>query len=130
MSDLELEYAIRQDVKNNPIVREVDRARVWEMWRWGAVLVGLGAVLLFSAWQHFQVLRNGYVLEDMRKQRVAEEEVRRHLLLERAVLLAPQRIEGIATHQLHLVAPGPDQTIVIERVVTNTPPARGVVASR
>ena len=27
------EYAIKKDIRNNPIVREVDEARVREMWR-------------------------------------------------------------------------------------------------
>jgi hypothetical protein len=130
MSDLDFEYAIRQDVKNNPIVREVDRARVAEMWRWAAVLAGLGAVLVFSAWQHFQVLRYGYLIEDMRKQRVLEEERRRHLLLDRAVLLRPQRLEKIATERLDLVVPGAGTTIVVDRVDGGTLPARAVVASR
>ena len=51
------EYAIKKDVRNNPIVREVDRDRHREMWRSlgvGAFLVG---VLLFSAWQHFELLQ-------------------------------------------------------------------------
>jgi cell division protein FtsL len=130
MSDLDFEYAVRQDVKNNPIVRELDRDRVVEMWRWAAVLAGLGGVLVFSAWQHFQVLRQGYLIEDMRKQRVAEEEVRRHLRLERAVLLAPQRLERIATRQLRLVVPDEASTVVVERVNASAPPQRGVVAAR
>jgi hypothetical protein len=130
MSDLDLEYAVRQDVRNNTIVREIDRARVAEMWRWAGVVIGLGAVLVFSAWQHFQVLRYGYLIEDMRKERVIEDEQRRHLMLDRAVLLRPQRLERIATERLHLVAPGPSSTIVIERISVGAPPARGVVASR
>ena len=129
MNDLDSEYAIRQDVRNNPIRREVDRARVVEMWRWAAVLAGFGVVLVFSAWQHFQVLQNGYRIEDMRRQRVAEEEIRRHLMLERAALLRPQRIERVAKDQLHLVTPSRQSTIVIERVTTGDPPARDVVAA-
>jgi hypothetical protein len=130
MSDRDLGYAVRQDVKNTAIVREVDRTRMLSMWRWAGVLAGLGAVLVFSAWQHFEVLRYGYLIEDMRKQRIAEEELQRHLMLERAVLLAPQRLERIATRQLHLVAPDAAATVVIERVAPAEPPARGVVASR
>jgi hypothetical protein len=130
MSDLDLAFTIRQGVKNNPVVREVDRARVLEMWRWAAVLAGLGAVVVFSAWQQFQVLRFGYLIEDMRKQRVVQEEQRRHLLLDRAVLLRPQRLEQVATERLHLVAPDRASTIVIERVTSREPPGHGVVASR
>jgi hypothetical protein len=130
MSDLDIDYAIRQDVKNNAIVREIDRARVIEMWRWAGVVFGLAAVLVFSAWQHFEVLRYGYLIEDMRKQRVVEEELRRHLVLDRAVLLAPQRLETIATRKLRLVVPSAEATVVIDRVAGDAPPARGVVAAR
>jgi hypothetical protein len=130
MSDLDIDYAIRQDVKNNAIVREIDRARVIEMWRWAGVVFGLAAVLVFSAWQHFEVLRYGYLIEDMRKQRVVEDELRRHLVLDRAVLLAPQRLETIATRKLRLVVPSAEATVVIDRVAGDAPPARGVVAAR
>ena len=36
------EYAIKKDVRNNPIVREVDRHRQREMWR----SVGVGGLLV------------------------------------------------------------------------------------
>jgi hypothetical protein len=65
----EFEYAIRKDVRNNPIVREVDRERHLEMWRSVAVGVFLVSVLLFSAWQHFELLRHGYRIELMEKER-------------------------------------------------------------
>jgi hypothetical protein len=130
MSDVEFDYAIRSDVRNSAIVREIDRGRIVEMWRWAAVLVLLAGVLVFSAWQHFQVLRYGYLIEDARKERVGEEELRRHLMLDRAVLLRPQRLEQVATERLQLVVPAPDATIVIERVVMGPPPARAVVAAR
>lgn len=130
MSRLDGEYALGRDVNNRSIVREIDRGRVVEMWRWAAAVAGLSLVLVFSAWQHFQVLRLGYLIEDMRRQRVAEEEIRRHLILDRAVLLRPQRLVEVATKQLQLVSPGPDATIVIERVTSDAPPALEVVAAR
>ena len=61
------EYAIKKDVRNNPIVREVDSRAHREMWRSVAVGVFLVVVLLFSAWQHFELLRHGYRLEQMQK---------------------------------------------------------------
>ena len=66
------EYAIKKDVRNNPIVREVDRERHREMWR--STLIGgfLVLVLLFSAWQHFELLRHGYRLEQMQRERASE----------------------------------------------------------
>ena len=130
MNSADFEYEIRKDVRNNPIVREVDRARHRELWRWAFIGSGLVAVVLFSAWQHFQLIRYGYRLEKMRQEKVAEERVERHLRLEIETLSAPKRIYDIATRQLSLVAPSPAQSIVIERVTTAAPPGRGLVASR
>jgi cell division protein FtsL len=124
------EYAIKKDVRNNPIVREVDRERHREMWGSVAIGVFLVAVLLFSAWQHFELLRHGYRLEQMQKERAAEDEVNRHLRLEIDTLRSPARIERLATRRLQMVAPGPEDASVIERVVPAPPPPRSVVAQR
>jgi cell division protein FtsL len=124
------EYAIKKDVRNNPIVREVDRERNRELWRSVALGVFLVLVLLFSAWQHFELLRHGYRLEQMQKERAAAEEINRHLRLEIETLRSPARIERLATGRLGMVAPGPDDTSVIERVVPTPPPPRSVVARR
>ena len=53
------EYAIKKDVRNNPIVREVDEARHRELWKSVALAAFLVVVLLVSAWQHFELLRHG-----------------------------------------------------------------------
>jgi cell division protein FtsL len=124
------EYAIKKDVRNNPIVREMDAARHRELWKSVALAAFLVLVLLFSAWQHFELLRHGYRVEQMQRDRAAEEEAARHLRLEIDTLRAPQRIEALATRRLHLVAPSKDEAIVIERVVPSEPPASSVVARR
>ena len=124
------EYAIKKDVRNNPIVREVDRERHREMWRSVGVGIFLVSVLLFSAWQHFELLRHGYRVEQMQRERAAEEEAARQLRLTIDTLRAPQRIEEMATRQLRLVAPAKDEAIVIERVVPSEPPSSSVVARR
>jgi cell division protein FtsL len=130
MSDLDFEYAIRRDVRNNPIVREVDRARFREMWSWAGVGTLLLVVVLFAALQHFKLIRYGYDIERMRDDRADQERRNRHLRLEIETLRAPDRIAGIATRQLRLVPPAADESIVIERVPSSEPPARGLVASR
>jgi cell division protein FtsL len=124
------EYAIKKDVRNNPIVREVDEERHRDMWRSVTLGVFLVAVLLFSAWQHFELLRHGYRLEQMQKDRATQEEINRHLRLEIQTLRTPERIERLATGRLQMVAPGPGDASVIERVVATAPPPRSVVASR
>src|SRR3712207_1468929 len=98
------EYAIKKDVRNNPIVREIDRERQAEMWRSAATGVFLVVVLLFWAWQQFELLQHGYRLEQLQKERVAEEEISRHLRLEIETLRSPQRIERLATRQLRMVS--------------------------
>jgi len=130
MSKLDFEYAIRKDVRNNPIVREVDRDRFREMWWWAFIGVLFVGVLLFSALQHFELIRYGYRLEKMQEETAAEERARRHLTLEIQALRAPQRLERIATSQLRLVSPTPDRSVIVERVVTSPPPGKALVASR
>ena len=124
------EYAIKKDVRNNPIVREVDRERHRDMWR--SALIGgfLVIVLLFSAWQHFELLRHGYRLEQMQRERAAEEEINRHLRLEIETLRSPSRIERLATGRLRMVAPQPDEAQVIERVIPVPAPPQSIVARR
>ncbi len=124
------EYAIKKDVRNNPIVREVDRDRHREMWRSVGVGVFLVAVLLFSAWQHFELLRHGYRIEEAQKDRASEVEINRHLRLEIETLRSPARIERLATERLQMISPGPGDASVIERVLPPPPPPRSVVARR
>jgi cell division protein FtsL len=124
------EYAIKKDVRNNPIVREVDRERHREMWRSTLIGVFLVLVLLFSAWQHFELLRHGYRLEEMQRERANEEAINRHLRLEIETLRSPERIERMATGRLRMVAPSADDAIVIERVIQTPAPPRSVVARR
>ena len=122
------EYAIKKDVRNNPIVREVDEHRLREQWRSVAIGVLFVGVLLFSGWQRVELLQHGYRLERMQTQRGEEQEVNRHLRLEIETLKSPRRIEGLATSRLHLVAPATGAATIIERVVPPDPPSASVVA--
>jgi cell division protein FtsL len=124
------EYAVKKDVRNNPIVREMDQARQRELWTLAGIAGFVVLVLLFSAWQHFELLRHGYQVEQMKKERASEEDAARRLRLEIETLRAPKRIEALATQQLHLVAPTRNEAIVIERVLPADPPDRSVIALR
>ena len=123
-------YAIKKDVRNNPIVREVDEARQRELWKSAGVAGFLVIVLLFSAWQHFELLRHGYQIEELNRQRAAEEEAGHQLRLEIDTLRSPKRIEALATERLHLVAPSASEAVVLERVQPADPPAKSVIARR
>jgi cell division protein FtsL len=124
------EYAIKKDVRNNPIVREVDRDRHREMLRSTGIAIFLVLVVLFWSWQHFELLRHGYRLEQMQQERASEEAINRHLRLEIETLRSPARIERMAINRLHMVAPSSDEAIVIERVIQTPAPPRAVVARR
>jgi cell division protein FtsL len=124
------EYAIKKDIRNNPIVREVDRERHREMWRTVAVGVFLVSVLLFWAWQHFELLRNGYQYEEMQREHAAETEINRHLQLEIDTLRSPVRIERLALGRLRMVAPTAEDASVIERVLPTPAPPTSALARR
>jgi cell division protein FtsL len=124
------EYAIKKDVRNNAIVRQVDEARQRELWTSVGIAVLLVLVLLFSAWQHFELLRHGYKVEELQRERTAQEDIGRQYRLEIETLRSLKRIEALATEELHLVAPSQGEAIVIERVLPADPPAKSVVARR
>ena len=120
------EYAIKKDIRNNPIVREVDEARHRELWRWTAIGASSSALLLFSAWQHFELLRHGYRIEQMQRERARKPRVNRHLRLEIETLRSPTADR--AARDRDQLRNGPRRSramsIVIERVEAAEPPAR------
>jgi cell division protein FtsL len=127
---MDFEYAIKMDVRNNPIVREVDEARQRELWR--SLLIGsvLVAVVLFSLWQRFSVMRIGAEIERMQRELHEEREVNGQLRLEVETLSSPRRVERLASARpLSMELPDRKRTLVLERATTSTPPA-GVVVRR
>jgi cell division protein FtsL len=126
--NIDLEYAIKKDIQNNPVVREIDLQQKREFNRmvWSAaVIVGM---LLFSAWQHFDIVNNGYQVEKLRLEKAAEESLNRKLRLELETLRRPQQIESYAIKTLRMSPPSSADTIVIERTTPSTP-ARSIVAA-
>jgi cell division protein FtsL len=130
MSATDFEYAIKKDVRNNPIVREVDEARQRQLLRAAAIGALLVGVLLFSAWQHFELVQHGYLMERLQQERAVEEEANRRLKLEIATLRAPRRIENAAVNKLRMTQPNPAEVVIIQRVATPAPPAKSIVAAR
>jgi cell division protein FtsL len=124
------EYAIKKDVRNNPIVREIDRDHRRGMWRSVGVGTVLVSTILFWAWQRDELVRHGYRVEQMQRERATEAEIHRHLFLEVETLRSPARIEALATNWLKMRPPAAGDADVIERVTPSAPPSRSVVASR
>ena len=105
------EFYFVKHIDNSRLVREVDVERRRECFS----LLGLGVlvflfVLLF-AWQHFQCVRYGYQVEQLKAERATLEEQNHRLRLEQAALADPERIDTLARTQLGMVSPGPQQII-------------------
>ncbi len=130
MSGESFEWAIKKDVRNNPIVREVDLERHRDMWRSMVIGVFLVAVLLFAAVQQVQLTRYGYEMGDTQKLLEQENVISRRLRLELEMYKSPAYIESEAARRLHMVQPPASDTIVIERVFETPAPAKSIVAQR
>jgi hypothetical protein len=125
---IDLEYAIKKDIRNNPVIRELDTRERREIRRtiW---LAGLSvALLLFAAWQQFEMLNYSMRIESLQAELVREERMNRQLRLGLETLRAPQTIEQRARRELGMTAATPDDTLVIERTAAPTP--RGAIAAQ
>ena len=103
------EYAIKKDVRNNPIVREVDRERHREMWRSMGVGAFLVAVLVFFVWRHNELLWTGYEVGVIQSERVQQEKRNEQLRLEIETLKALSRLELLARRDLKMIIPAPER---------------------
>jgi cell division protein FtsL len=121
MSHVDIEYAIKKDVRNNPIVREVDTEQKRTFFRALLVTLGVVGMLLFSGWQHFGVIHSGVEIGQLQKELDAEEVINKRLRLEIDLLRAPARIEKIAIDDLHMVTPTQGDSVVIERITVPEP---------
>ena len=128
--NIDVEYAIKKDVRNNPVVRGVDVQQRRELFR--SLLVGASVVsmLLFSAWQHYLLIDHSYKVQEMLTERASEERLNRQLRLEVESMRAPEIVEQRAIKELGMVYPAPEQTLVIERVSSSTAPKAIVARAR
>lgn len=113
--NLDVEYAIKKDIRNNPVVREVDAQHKRQLMRTVGIACAVVAMLLFWVWVRFGLVENGYNRSVLQTQLALETARNRQLLLEVEMLRAPQVIEGQATRDLHMVAPTLATTLVVER---------------
>jgi hypothetical protein len=112
------------------VVLQVDAARQLAYRRWLLLGLVLLAAALFDGSQRSAPVSHGYRLEELQRVRADEEALGRRLRLEITALQSPALIEQLAVQRLHLVSPGRNDAIVIERVVPPPQPPSSVVASR
>ena len=123
-------YEVTPTVRNTAIIREPDKKQHKELRRWVEFGIVIVAVVLFAAWQNFELIQHGYRIEDLRKEHEIEKSKNQHLRLDIESLTSPKRVERIATEKLNLVVPSQDQVIVIERFEVAPPPDTAIVATR
>ena len=124
------EYAIKKDVRNNPIVRELDNERHREMWR--SLMIGVFVVvaLVFFAWRRLEVVRHGYESGEFEELLAAQYRENEELRLEYDTLRSPQQIEHRAKRQLGMGLPPPEDYDVITLVISSPSPGTSVIARR
>jgi cell division protein FtsL len=123
-------FDVASDIGTSPPLKRPVRPRHRET-GWAVAMVSiLLAGLLVIAWQHSQWTDLGYDVSKLERDRAAAEAENRHLRLELETLRSPERIEMLATRDLHLVAPSATQAVVLERVRQAAAPAGTLVARR
>jgi cell division protein FtsL len=119
-----------KEIDNSRLVREVDGERRREL----LSLFGLGVLvfsfLLLLAWQHFQCVRYGYQIEQLKADYATLEEQNHTYRLEQAALADPQRIDTLARTQLGMVTPNPQQLIRLGVVEPASPAMDSPVLAR
>lgn len=125
---IDLEFAIKQDIRNNPVVREVDLAQKKDFLRvlvWASAVV---AMLIIALTPRFNAVFEGYKIEELRAEVEREREINRRLTLELETQSRPDVIEQRA-RRLGLVDPTEADVVVVERVPPSAVPNRAIVAA-
>ncbi|MCC7043221.1 MAG: hypothetical protein IT183_05135 [Acidobacteria bacterium] len=112
---IELEYAVKKDIRNNSVVRQADARQRAELWRMVGVVMMVVCMLLFSAWQHYGRIAAARDVETRRAQYEAEVAKNRQLKLNLERLRAPEALARRAD-RLGLRPATLDETMVIERI--------------
>lgn len=109
-------FTLTKAVRNEQLVRELDRKRHREFF-WVAFLGVIVAIaVIVYAWPHFELIRLGYRMEELRERRDELVRAKHHLELQRATESDPARIESIARTELGMVYPRPEQILTVEPV--------------
>ena len=128
--NIDVEYAIKKDVRNNPVVRGVDLQQRREVMRSLVIGASVVAMLLFSAGQHYLLIDHSIKVQQLLGERAEAERLNRRLRLEVESLSAPALVEARAISELGMVYPAPERTLVIERVRSAAALATVVASAR
>ena len=125
---LDLEFAIKQDIRNNPVVREIDLAQKKDFLRLLAWASAVLAMLIIALAPRFQAVKGGYAIEKLRADVEIEREYNRWLTLQYETDTRPEVIEERA-RGLGLVEPTEADTVIVEQVPPSPAADRAIVAA-
>jgi len=123
-------FALSPALPPQKVVLQIDASRQIDYRRWLLLGFLLLAAALVNGSQRSVPLSDGYRIEKLRRDLRDEEARERRLRREILTLTSPALVDQFAREQLHMVIPGPDDQIVLTRVVPSEPPPSSVVASR
>jgi cell division protein FtsL len=112
MSTIEIQFDKRID--NSRVRRDADslvRLEYVALTLLGAIFV---VVALIYGWQQYQWIQYGYRIEEAQSRIEDLFEDERRLRVERSMLASPSRIDRTARVDLGMVAPEPDQFIMVD----------------
>lgn len=106
-------YIQSHQLKRQEPVKEKDPVDIRNLWL--ILLICFLMVLGFFSyiWRSVEIIRLGYKMRTLYDQGSMLEEQRQKLILEKAALQSMKRIEAIASNELGLVKPNPDQIIIL-----------------
>lgn len=115
---------------NARLIREKDRARALELRK--LLLFGAAIVipLLGYVWQRVEFIRGNRDLTALQNQKEDLEASNKQMTIERAMLLAPQRIEQVAREQLGLIDPPPENVRRVRIIDGSIRPVGDAIARR
>jgi cell division protein FtsL len=104
-----------KSIDNSQVVRERDPRAGRELWLLLAVVAAFVASLVLYAWPSLELRQAGQARARMEREKERLIEENRKLRLERSTLENLRRVETIATRDLGLVTPPPEQVVVVEK---------------
>ncbi len=100
-------------IDNSRLQREVNHEKRRECFS----LLAVGALaflfIMLFAWQHFECVRYGYLIQQLKQEQAEKVEQNHALKVQFASLSDPQRIDILARSELGLAPPQPNQIIQI-----------------
>jgi len=105
-------------VDNSRIRKPIDLRMSLELGSWLLVASVFVIALLLQAWERVEIRQIGYRVEQVRSETDAIQQENHLLLVERAALRSPRRIDSLARANLGMTLPLQQQTIVLDATHT------------